>query len=92
MDVFQDHLEQDDETEVVKVRRGYLVLEWDSRGGDYQFMDLCETPKQLLDCLLGAVHSYYYIKYRNLETDYLDDNIAKWIQQLCKELQQRAMQ
>jgi hypothetical protein len=43
LDVFQDHLEQDYETEVVKVRRGYLVLQWDERGEDYQFMDLCET-------------------------------------------------
>ncbi len=58
LEVFKDYLAADDDFEVVLTSRGYTVLAWDDRALEWYNVQLCPTPEELLDALLGGVETY----------------------------------
>ena len=55
LEVFRDYLEEDKSCEVLLSRRGYLVVDWESRSNNWVTTQICETP----DCLLDVLRSCY---------------------------------
>lgn len=52
--VFSDYLARDDDFEVVLTSKGYTVMGFDCYRQDWNTVDFCPTPEDLLDSLLDA--------------------------------------
>ena len=50
--VFSDYLNRDTDFEVVLTSRGYTVMGFDNHRQDWNTVDFCPTPEDLLDSLL----------------------------------------
>lgn len=57
-DAFAEYLEADTDREIVKVKHGYLSLLWDHSMGDYNSLEFCQTPEELLDELTSNYSGY----------------------------------
>ena len=53
--VFSDYLARDDDFEVVLTSKGYTVMGFDCYRQDWNTVDFCPTPEDLLDSLLDAM-------------------------------------
>ena len=60
LEVFKDYLTEDDSCEVLQSSQGYLVVDWDSRKKDSDWVTsrLCQTPEQLRDTLRSRWEEY----------------------------------
>ncbi len=56
--IFSEHLKNDENIEIIKVKKGYLHLYWDKVCKDYQAI-LLTTFEDLFNKLLDDVESYY---------------------------------
>ena len=58
--VFQDYLAEDKACEVLTSSQGYLVVDWDSRKKDSEWVTsrLCQTPEHLRDVLRSRYEEY----------------------------------
>ena len=58
--VFQDYLAEDKASEVLTSSQGYLVVDWDSRKKDSEWVTsrLCQTPEHLRDVLRSRYEEY----------------------------------
>ena len=64
LEVFKDYLTEDDSCEVLQSSQGYLVVDWDSRKKDSDWVTsrLCQTPEQLRDVLCSRYEEYQGFK------------------------------
>ena len=62
--VFQDYLAEDKACEVLTSSQGYLVVDWDSRKKDSEWVTsrLCQTPEHLRDVLRSRYEEYQSFK------------------------------
>lgn len=58
IDIFSEHLKNDENIEIVKVKKGYLHLYWDKVTNDYNHT-LITSFDELYESLLSDVESYY---------------------------------
>ena len=60
LEVFKDYLSEDDSCEVLTTSQGYLVVDWDSRKKDSEWVTsrLCQTPEHLRDVLRSRYEEY----------------------------------
>ena len=56
--VFSDYLARDDDFEVVLTSKGYTVMGFDCYRQDWNPVDFCHTPEDLLDSLLDAYENF----------------------------------
>ena len=58
--VFRDYLAEDKACEVLTSSQGYLVVDWDSRKKDSEWVTsrLCQTPEHLRDVLRSRYEEY----------------------------------
>ena len=64
LEVFRDYLTEDDSCEVLTSSQGYLVVDWDSRKSDSEWVTsrLCQTPEHLRDVLRSRYEEYQSFK------------------------------
>ena len=62
LEVFADYLAADEEVDVVLTRHGYAYLTWDGQLRNWQSVESCVTPEELLDRLTDAVETYEALK------------------------------
>lgn len=60
LEVFKDYLAEDDSCEVLIASQGYLVVDWDTRKSDSEWVTsrLCQTPEHLRDVLRSRYEEY----------------------------------
>ena len=60
LEVFKDYLAEDESCEVLTTSQGYLVVDWDSRKKDSEWVTsrLCQTPEHLRDVLRSRYEEY----------------------------------
>ena len=60
LEVFKDYLAEDDSCEVLTTSQGYLVVDWNSRKSDSEWVTsrLCQTPEHLRDVLRSRYEEY----------------------------------
>lgn len=60
LNVFQEYLAEDDSCEVLTTSQGYLVVDWNSRKIDSEWVTsrLCQKPEQLRDVLRSRYEEY----------------------------------
>ena len=60
LEVFKDYLAEDDSCEVLTSSKGYLVVDWDTRKSDSEWVTsrLCQTPEHLRDVLRSRYEEY----------------------------------
>lgn len=52
--VFEQFLFENGIYEIVQTSHGYTVLEWDSRAKEWAGVQLCSTPEEMAEILLGV--------------------------------------
>ena len=64
LEVFKDYLAEDDSCEVLIASQGYLVVDWDTRKRDSDWVTsrLCQTPEHLRDVLRSRYEEYQGFK------------------------------
>lgn len=64
LEVFKDYLAEDDSCEVLTSSKGYLVVDWDTRKSDSEWVTsrLCQTPEHLRDVLRSRYEEYQSFK------------------------------
>ena len=64
LEVFKDYLAEDDSCEVLIASQGYLVVDWDTRKSDSDWVTsrLCQTPEHLRDVLRSRYEEYQGFK------------------------------
>ncbi len=60
LEVFKDYLAEDESCEVLTTSQGYLVVDWNSRKSDSEWVTsrLCQTPEHLRDVLRSRYEEY----------------------------------
>ena len=60
LEVFKDYLAEDESCEVLTTSQGYLVVDWNSRKSDSEWVTsrLCQTPENLRDVLRSRYEEY----------------------------------
>ena len=60
LEVFKDYLAEDDSCEVLTTSQGYLVVDWNSRKNDSEWVTsrLCQAPEHLRDVLRSRYEEY----------------------------------
>ena len=60
LEVFKDYLAEYESCEVLTTSQGYLVVDWDSRKKDSEWVTsrLCQTPEHLRDVLRSRYEEY----------------------------------
>ena len=60
LEVFKDYLAEDESCEVLTTSQGYLVVDWNSRKKDSEWVTsrLCQTPEHLRDVLRSRYEEY----------------------------------
>lgn len=61
--IFSDYLKKDKDLEVISTKHGYAALLWDSDIEDWSSVQLCRTPKDLFDRLLGHYQTYLGVPF-----------------------------
>lgn len=81
--IFAEHLKNDDNVEVVKVKKGYLHLYWDKVRQDYDAL-LLTTLEELFKVLLDDVAGYY--KFESEITFSSDEERESFVRNLQEKL------
>ena len=75
--VFSDYLARDDDFEVVLTSRGYTVMGFDNHRQDWNTVDFCHTPEDLLDSLLDAYENFRMMEITGGDRDLTEKEEAK---------------
>ena len=75
--VFSDYLNRDTDFEVVLTSRGYTVMGFDNHRQDWNTVDYCPTPEDLLDSLLDAYESFRELEITGGDRDLTEKEEAK---------------
>ena len=75
--VFSDYLARDDDFEVVLTSKGYTVMGFDCYRQDWNTVDFCPTPEDLLDSLLDAYESFRELEITGADRDLTEEEEAK---------------
>ena len=67
--VFSDYLNRDTDFEVVLTSRGYTVMGFDNHRQDWNTVDYCPTPEDLLDSLLDAYENFRMLEITGGDRD-----------------------
>ena len=75
--VFSDYLARDDDFEVVLTSKGYTVMGFDNHRQDWNTVDYCPTPEDLLDSLLDAYENFRMMEITGGDRDLTEKEEAK---------------
>ena len=75
--VFSDYLNRDTDFEVVLTSRGYTVMGFDNHRQDWNTVDFCHTPEDLLDSLLDANENFRMMEITGGDRDLTEKEEAK---------------
>ena len=75
--VFSDYLNRDTDFEVVLTSKGYTVMGFDNHRQDWNTVDYCPTPEDLLDSLLDAYESFRELEITGGDRDLTEKEEAK---------------
>ena len=75
--VFSDYLARDDDFEVVLTSKGYTVMGFDCYRQDWNTVDFCPTPEDLLDSLLDAYKIFRMLEITGGDRDLTEKEEAK---------------
>ena len=75
--VFSDYLNRDTDFEVVLTSRGYTVMGFDNHRQDWNTVDYCPTPEDLLDSLLNAYENFRMLEITGGDRDLTEKEEAK---------------
>ena len=75
--VFSDYLNRDTDFEVVLTSRGYTVMGFDCYRQDWNTVDFCPMPEDLLDSLLDAYESFRELEITGGDRDLTEKEEAK---------------
>ena len=75
--VFSDYLARDDDFEVVLTSKGYTVMGFDCYRQDWNTVDFCPTPEDLLDSLLDAYKIFRELEITGGDRDLTEKEEAK---------------
>jgi hypothetical protein len=75
--VFSDYLARDNDFEVVLTSKGYTVMGFDCYRQDWNTVDFCPTPEDLLDSLLGAYENFRMMEITGGDRDLTEKEEAK---------------
>ena len=75
--VFSDYLARDDDFEVVLTSKGYTVMGFDCYRQDWNTVDFCPTPEDLLDSLLDAYKNFRMMEITGGDRDLTEKEEAK---------------
>ena len=75
--VFSDYLARDDDFEVVLTSKGYTVMGFDCYRQDWNTVDFCPTPEDLLDSLLDAYENFRMLEITGGDRDLTEKEEAK---------------
>ena len=79
--VFSDYLNRDTDFEVVLTSRGYTVMGFDNHRQDWNTVDYCPTPEDLLDSLLDAYESFRELEITGGDRDLTEKEEAQIIEE-----------
>lgn len=90
MEIFKEQFEIDKDIEAVKFRRGYQIFIWDDKQHDYiPNAELIPTLDELFEKLLDETRAFYEMKYRDSETEMIDDEHCKIIDDIIENLKSK---
>ena len=75
--IFSDYLARDDDFEVVLTSKGYTVMGFDCYRQDWNTVDFCPTPEDLLDSLLDAYENFRMLEITGADRDLTEKEEAK---------------
>ena len=75
--VFSDYLARDNDFEVVLTSKGYTVMGFDCYRQDWNTVDFCPTPEDLLDSLLDAYENFRMMEITGGDRDLTEKEEAK---------------
>lgn len=75
--VFSDYLARDNDFEVVLTSKGYTVMGFDCYRQDWNTVDFCPTPEDLLDSLLDAYGNFRMMEITGGDRDLTEKEEAK---------------
>ena len=75
--VFSDYLNRDADFEVILTSRGYTVMGFDNHRQDWNTVDFCHTPEDLLDSLLDAYENFRMLEITGCDRDLTEKEEAK---------------
>ena len=75
--VFSDYLNRDTDFEVVLTSKGYTVMGFDNHRQDWNTVDFCHTPEDLLDSLLDAYENFRMMEITGGDRDLTEKEEAK---------------
>lgn len=75
--VFSNYLARDDDFEVVLTSKGYTVMGFDCYRQDWNTVDFCPTPEDLLDSLLDAYENFRMMEITGGDRDLTEKEEAK---------------
>ena len=75
--VFSDYLNRDTDFEVILTSRGYTVMGFDNHRQDWNTVDFCHTPEDLLDSLLDAYENFRMMEITGGDRDLTEKEEAK---------------
>ena len=75
--VFSDYLARDDDFEVVLTSKGYTVMGFDCYRQDWNTVDFCHTPEDLLDSLLDAYENFRMMEITGGDRDLTEKEESK---------------
>ena len=75
--VFSDYLARDDDFEVVLTSKGYTVMGFDCYRQDWNTVDFCPTPEDLLDSLLDTYENFRMMEITGGDRDLTEKEEAK---------------
>lgn len=88
LEVFKDYLSQDDVLEVINTKRGYTVMLWDEKDGQWFGVEHCKTPEYLTDILLDGYADFLEQGYTHNRRNLTDDEQTE-IKKRCNILREK---
>ena len=79
--VFSDYLARDNDFEVVLTSKGYTVMGFDCYRQDWNTVDFCPTPEDLLDSLLDAYENFRMMEITGGDRDLTEKEEAQIIEE-----------
>ncbi len=58
LNVFKDYLDEDNRYKIMETLHGYAFMSWDSTAKEWEFVEPCDTPQEMVEHLLGALENY----------------------------------
>lgn len=86
LNIFSEHLKNDENIEIIRVKKGYLHLYWDEVADNYNF-DLIFDLDELFNRLLEDIRSYY--KFESKQSFSSEEEFENFVENLQKELHKK---